>query len=67
MGKVHLLPGTTFSDVHAKGDWDSQKTSAMAIEELERKIEGARVSQKLLPGSLQSYGKNSPRAGQLDI
>jgi putative transposase len=36
MGKVHLLPGTTFSDVRAKGDWDPQKTAAMTIEELER-------------------------------
>jgi len=36
MGKVHLLPGTTFSDVRAKGDWDSQKTAAITIEELER-------------------------------
>ena len=25
MGKVHLLPGTTFSDVRAKGDLESAK------------------------------------------
>jgi len=36
MGKVHLLPGTTFSSVTAKGDLDPQKTAAMTIEELER-------------------------------
>jgi len=36
MGKVHLLPGTTFSDVRAKGDLDPEKTAAMTIEELER-------------------------------
>lgn len=36
MGKVHLLPGTTFSDVRAKGDLDPQKTAAMTIDELER-------------------------------
>ena len=36
MGKVHLLPGTTFSSVHAKGDLDPQKTAAMTLEELER-------------------------------
>ena len=36
MGKVHLLPGTTFSDVREKGEWDPQKTAAMTIEELER-------------------------------
>ena len=36
MGKVHLLPGTTFSDVRAKGDLDPEKFAAMTIEELER-------------------------------
>lgn len=36
MGKIHLLPGTTFSDVQAKGDLDPRKTAAMTIEELER-------------------------------
>jgi len=35
MGKVHLLPGTTFSDIRAKGDLDPEKTAAMTIEELE--------------------------------
>ena len=36
MGKVHLLPGSTFSDVKAKGEFDSEKTSAMTLPELER-------------------------------
>lgn len=36
MGKVHLLPGTTFSDVRVKGDWNPEKTAAMTVEELER-------------------------------
>jgi putative transposase len=36
MGKVHLLPGTTFSDIQAKGDLDPQKTAAMTLEELQR-------------------------------
>lgn len=36
MGKVHLLPGTTYSNVRAKGDADPEKTAAMTIEELER-------------------------------
>lgn len=36
MGQVHLLPGTTFSNVQAKGDLDPQKTAAMTLEELER-------------------------------
>lgn len=36
MGKVHLLPGTTFSDVRIKGDLDPQKTAVMTIEEVER-------------------------------
>jgi putative transposase len=36
MGKVHLLPGTTFSSVSDKGDYDPQKTAAMTLEEVER-------------------------------
>jgi putative transposase len=36
MGKVHLLPGTTFSDIRAKGDLDPEKTAAMTIDEVER-------------------------------
>jgi putative transposase len=36
MGKVHLLPGTTFSNVHVKGDLDPSKTAAMTLDELER-------------------------------
>jgi len=35
MGKVHLLPGTTFSDVRVKGDLDPQKYAAMTLQELE--------------------------------
>jgi putative transposase len=36
MGKVHLLPGTTYSSIAAKGDTDPEKTAAMTIDELER-------------------------------
>ncbi len=36
MGKVHLLPGTTFSDVCVKGNLDPEKSAAMTLEELER-------------------------------
>lgn len=36
MGKVHLLPGTTFSGLQEKGDIDPEKTAAMTIDELER-------------------------------
>ena len=36
MGKVHLLPGTTFSDVSDKGDYDSEKNAAVTLDELER-------------------------------
>jgi putative transposase len=36
MGKVHLLPGTTFSSVREKGDYDPEKTAAMTLEEIER-------------------------------
>ncbi len=46
MGKVHLLPGTTFSNVHVKGDIDPGKTAAMTLDELERWLgeRGSRVS-----------------------
>jgi len=36
MGKVHLLPGTTFSSVAAKGDLDPDRTAAMTLGEVER-------------------------------
>jgi putative transposase len=36
MGAVHLLPGTTFSNVAEKGEYDSAKTSALTLLELER-------------------------------
>jgi putative transposase len=36
MGKVHLLPGTTFSSIREKGDYDPEKTAAMTLEEIER-------------------------------
>ena len=36
MGKVHLLPGTTFSNVRSKGDIDPSKTAAMTLDEVER-------------------------------
>jgi putative transposase len=36
MGKIHLLPGTTFSNVAAKGDYDSEKHAAVTLDELER-------------------------------
>jgi putative transposase len=36
MGKVHLLPGSTFSDVRAKGDWNPENSAAMTLDEIER-------------------------------
>lgn len=36
MGKVHLLPGTTYSGIDEKGDIDPEKTAAMTIDEVER-------------------------------
>lgn len=36
MGNVHLLPGTTFSNVEAKGDLNPDKTAAMTLDEVER-------------------------------
>jgi len=35
MGAVHLLPGTTFSNVAVRGDYDSVGTAAMILEEFE--------------------------------
>jgi putative transposase len=35
MGEVHLLPGTTFSSVAERDDYDSGKTAVMTIHELE--------------------------------
>lgn len=35
MGKVHLLPGTTFSNVIQKGDYDPAKHAVMTLAELE--------------------------------
>jgi putative transposase len=36
MGKVHLLPGTTFSSIQAKGENDPEKDASMTVHELER-------------------------------
>lgn len=36
MGKVHLLPGTTFSDSRVKGDLDPEKTATMTLDEVQR-------------------------------
>ncbi|MDR3474365.1 MAG: DDE-type integrase/transposase/recombinase [Devosia sp.] len=36
MGKVHLLPGTTFSNTREKGDLTPDKTAAMTLDEVER-------------------------------
>jgi putative transposase len=36
MGKVHLLPGTTYSNITEKGDLDPEKSAAMTLDEVER-------------------------------
>jgi putative transposase len=36
MGKVHLLPGTTFSDIRVKGDLNPETSAAMTLDELQR-------------------------------
>lgn len=36
MGTVHLLPGTTFSNVRQKGSYDSETHAALTLPELER-------------------------------
>ena len=41
MGKVHLLPGTTFSNIQAKGDLNPEKSAAMTLDEVERWLANA--------------------------
>jgi len=36
MGAVHLLPGTTFSGIKSRGDYDSLANSSMTLDELEQ-------------------------------
>ncbi|PHR91922.1 MAG: transposase [Robiginitomaculum sp.] len=36
MGAVHLLPGTTFSNIQDRGDYDSAAHATMTLDELER-------------------------------
>lgn len=36
MGAVHLLPGTTFSDIDERGGYDSAANATMTMDELER-------------------------------
>jgi hypothetical protein len=36
MGAVHLLPGTTFSDVKRKGSYPSEARAVLTLSELER-------------------------------
>ena len=36
MGAVHMLPGTTFSSVADRGDYDPERHAAMTLDELER-------------------------------
>ncbi|PJR08450.1 transposase [Sinorhizobium meliloti] len=38
MGKLHLLPGTTFSNAEERGEYDSKRHSALTLRELERYI-----------------------------
>ena len=35
MGEVHLLPGTTFSNVRQKGDYDSEKHACLTLNEMQ--------------------------------
>jgi putative transposase len=35
MGEVHLLPGTTFSNIEQKGDYDSEKQACMTLDEMQ--------------------------------
>ena len=38
MGKLHLLPGTTFSNAQELGEYDSKRHAALTLRELERYI-----------------------------
>ena len=38
MGALHLLPGTTFSNVEELGDYDPKRHAALTLRELERYI-----------------------------
>lgn len=38
MGEVHLLPGTTQSNIRAKGEYDSEKHSCLTLEEMQEWI-----------------------------
>ncbi|WP_132279694.1 Mu transposase C-terminal domain-containing protein [Neorhizobium sp. JUb45] len=38
MGRLHLLPGTTFSNARELGEYDSKRHSALTLRELERYI-----------------------------
>jgi putative transposase len=38
MGAVHLLPGTTFSSIAERGDYDSKQAATLTLRELERYI-----------------------------
>ena len=35
MGEVHLLPGTTFSNIQERGDYDSEKQSCLTLDEMQ--------------------------------
>jgi putative transposase len=43
MGKVHLLPGTTFSNIAEKGDLDPDATATLTLKELEQWLSTAIV------------------------
>ena len=36
IGEVHLLPGTTFSNIRAKGDYDAEGLACMTLKDFER-------------------------------
>ena len=38
MGALHLLPGTTFSNIQERGDYDAKRHSALTLRDLERYI-----------------------------
>ncbi|WP_315860726.1 transposase family protein [Rhizobium leguminosarum] len=54
MGAVHLLPGSTSSDIGSRGDYDAQRHAVMTLDELEHRRVSRRRPRRLATAS--KYG-----------
>jgi hypothetical protein len=68
MGKLHLLPGATFSNAKEVGEYDSKRHAALTLRELERYIASTswgstigRSTAALVARRLQSGGSTKVR------